>query len=700
MRNHHRFSSFSTFSKRVLGISELTEQKFEKYPGSLTFEYRLNEQGNSTFLVSSLTFQGEEVAQSSYLLADDKRECENTVFPYIEGYTLKHLASIYRILNEVGECSEHVTREHLRQLADLLSVDIDIPFSIEQKVREVIELPRVMLAALNEATDIAILLQCEDSFTYAVLEQFESLIVAPQFVANAPNVRCLQQLLSALKDSAKVLETCSRITVTNDSAVEDAFIAIVLSVSKNAQEAQCVFEAYQLTSISSHIKSYVRVIETLSRSPIKVNYVSELPVLASLLSQLSTERTPHAKLLFRAYYFCEEENRSWLSIHPFEDVLKKVFSFKDSDFNELYRDVRRSLVTPVSKSAVANLLVGVEIDRLSLGKLIYLFSLLPKTMHDSEKLSFLCKGMIARGLPVINSEESLTLCASLGLKNVSNQIINDVLKVNGFLPLLPEVDEYSLLNVFSRILDVEIEHEKANSELVSIVITTFNPNVELLEKAIESLLQQTYRNIEIIVIDDCSAPAISESIEALCRQKIERPIVYYRNNDNVGQYISRNTAIGLAKGEYIAIQDDDDVSHPQRVSAQVKALEEKKSLACFTKHVRYTDDGNLSVDDPRNLLVLGDGPATLLFKRTLIDLIGGFRNYRSRGDIDFRTRIERIAGANAVVRLDVPLYFMRSSLTSVSSMYEYFNGDQLTFFRRRISLLQSKKASEKVIPNE
>ena len=308
--------------------------------------------------------------------------------------------------------------------------------------------------------------------------------------------------------------------------------------------------------------------------------------------------------------------------------------------------------------------------------------------------------MIARGLPVINSEESLTLCASLGLKNVSNQIINDVLKVNGFLPLLPEDDEYSLLNVFSHILDVEIEHEKANSELVSIVITTFNPNVELLEKAIESLLQQTYRNIEIIVIDDCSAPAISESIEALCRQKTERPIVYYRNNDNVGQYISRNTAIGLAKGEYIAIQDDDDVSHPQRVSAQVKALEEKKGLACFTKHVRYTDDGNLSVDDPRNLLVLGDGPATLLFKRTLIDLIGGFRNYRSRGDIDFRTRIERIAGANAVVRLDVPLYFMRSSLSSVSSMYEYFNGDQLTFFRRRISLLQSKKASEKVIPNE
>ena len=376
MRNHHRFSSFSTFSKRVLGISELTEQKFEKYPGSLTFEYRLNEQGNSTFLVSSLTSEGEDVAQSSYLLADDKKECENTGFPYIEGYTLKHLSSIYCILNEVEECSEHVTREHLRQLADLLSVDIDIPFSIEQKVREVIELPRVMLAALNEATDIAILLQCEDSFTYTVLEQFESLIVAPQFVANAPNVRCLQQLLSALKDSAKVLETCSRITVTNDSAVEDAFIAIVLSVSKNAQEAQCVFEAHQLTSISSHIKSYVRVIETLSRSPIKVNYVSELPVLASLLSQLSTERTPHAKLLFRAYYFCEEENRSWLSIHPFEDVLKKVFSFKDSDFNELYRDVRRSLVTPVSKSAVANLLVGVEIDRLSLGKLIYLFSLL------------------------------------------------------------------------------------------------------------------------------------------------------------------------------------------------------------------------------------------------------------------------------------------------------------------------------------
>ena len=64
MRNHHRFSSFSTFSKRVLGISELTEQKFEKYPGSLTFEYRLNEQGNSTFLVSSITISDSGVTDS------------------------------------------------------------------------------------------------------------------------------------------------------------------------------------------------------------------------------------------------------------------------------------------------------------------------------------------------------------------------------------------------------------------------------------------------------------------------------------------------------------------------------------------------------------------------------------------------------------------------------------------------------------
>ena len=65
MHNHHRFSSFLTFSKRVLGISDLTERKFEKYPGSLTFDYRLNEQDSSTFLVSSLTSEGEDVAQSS-----------------------------------------------------------------------------------------------------------------------------------------------------------------------------------------------------------------------------------------------------------------------------------------------------------------------------------------------------------------------------------------------------------------------------------------------------------------------------------------------------------------------------------------------------------------------------------------------------------------------------------------------------------
>ena len=95
---------------------------------------------------------------------------------------------------------------------------------------------------------------------------------------------------------------------------------------------------------------------------------------------------------------------------------------------------------------------------------------------------------------------------------------------------------------------------KNNQQKISVIITTYN-RATLLEEAIKSVLMQTYDNVEIIVIDDCSSDNTKEIVEKFKSDKI----IYYKNEKNKGCGINRKE--GLAKyatGEYIIFLDDDD----------------------------------------------------------------------------------------------------------------------------------------------
>ncbi|RDV26564.1 glycosyltransferase [Alteromonas aestuariivivens] len=693
MHNHHRYSSFKTFASRVLGISSVKESEFDEYVGDISFSFDLKEENGLPTLSTNLS--AKNLDASSVATISSAEIPKNA--PLLEEAVTAGLMGLSNALTSAYSVDNEELSSRLIELEQLMSADVILLPKLKKQIDLLLAEPRFLISAIDRLTNIALLSGSESILTESLLANLEQLFGDERFVKDSRNIRCLQQVLASVPtDREKIIRKLSSVNIPTSSHSQDAFIAVVLSVAQDAEIASAIFESANLEKPVSNVRNYERTIETLSRSPIKINFVSHLSVLQHLFSQLSTAKTPHAKLLFRAYYFCSGTNREWLKSYPFGKILEKIFSFKENDFNDVYRDVRRSLEIPVDASDLSMLLRQMDVKSLSLSKIIYLYSLLPQELDDGEKLAFLCRAMIERGLPVINSQESLTLSAALGLKSLSNQIINEVLRVNGASPVLPENTKYDLISIFDSVLENKTIPRAHDFGLISVIVTTFNPDISFLEKALNSVLSQNYPNLEIIVIDDCSTKEKSLQIESLCKTTSSRRVLYHRNDTNVGQYVSRNTAIGLSQGDFIAIQDDDDVSHPERLALQVRALNKSSALACFTKHVRYSDDGRLSVDDPRNLLVLGDGPATLLFKRELIGLIGGFRNYRSRGDIDFRTRIEQIAGADSVVRLDAPLYFMRSSLTTVSSMYEYFNGDQLIFYRRKIDLMKAKKATEQV----
>lgn len=110
--------------------------------------------------------------------------------------------------------------------------------------------------------------------------------------------------------------------------------------------------------------------------------------------------------------------------------------------------------------------------------------------------------------------------------------------------------------------------EKTKKPLVSVLIPLYNSE-KYLSETIDSLLAQTYKNTEIIIIDDGStdySPAIAREYEKSYKQ------IKVYNQKNSGAQVARNKAFEMSSGEYIQYFDADDIIHPDKISLQIAAL--------------------------------------------------------------------------------------------------------------------------------
>ena len=111
------------------------------------------------------------------------------------------------------------------------------------------------------------------------------------------------------------------------------------------------------------------------------------------------------------------------------------------------------------------------------------------------------------------------------------------------------------------------------NELVSIYMPTHN-RVELAIRAVESVLNKTYNNLELIVVDDGSCDDTYSKLNGID----DRRLVLIRNERASGACYSRNRAIKKAQGKYITGIDDDDYFHPSRIEKLLKSFDEKYSF--------------------------------------------------------------------------------------------------------------------------
>lgn len=132
------------------------------------------------------------------------------------------------------------------------------------------------------------------------------------------------------------------------------------------------------------------------------------------------------------------------------------------------------------------------------------------------------------------------------------------------------------------------------SGLVSVIVASYN-HAEYLEQRMDSLINQTYQNIEILVIDDCST---DNSAEVLRKYETHPKVKLIFREKNGGWVAVSNQGVAMSSGEFIIFANCDDSCKPQLIERLVKVMYENPSAGIsFCRSLMIDEDGNLLGDD-------------------------------------------------------------------------------------------------------
>jgi glycosyltransferase involved in cell wall biosynthesis len=202
--------------------------------------------------------------------------------------------------------------------------------------------------------------------------------------------------------------------------------------------------------------------------------------------------------------------------------------------------------------------------------------------------------------------------------------------------------------------------------MISILIATYN-RYDYLKECLESIKNQTYKDIEVVVVDDGS----EDDTESLCKD------VVYKKIPHTGISAARNEAMRLAKGDIFMVVDSDDTLEPTCVEKEVAMLDKNDMTFCdvvIVSRDRKAIIGKFGakVQDFKQCLSVKLIPhPSLMFKRWVVDGIWYDESLTSAVDYDFTLKILKKWPNLKIVLLEEPLYNYR------------WHGDQESFYPRQ-----------------
>lgn len=170
----------------------------------------------------------------------------------------------------------------------------------------------------------------------------------------------------------------------------------------------------------------------------------------------------------------------------------------------------------------------------------------------------------------------------------------------------------------------------SSSPLISVIMGIYNCE-EYLDKAIESVLKQTYTNWQMIMCDDCS----TDNTYQVAQRYVERypeKFILIKNDSNKGLNTTLNCCLSLAQGEYIARMDGDDLCAPDRLEKELMFLEENPQYDIVSTRMLYFDENGVfgtskGINEPDLKSIAKGTPhchAPCMVRKSAYDLVGGY----------------------------------------------------------------------------
>lgn len=249
--------------------------------------------------------------------------------------------------------------------------------------------------------------------------------------------------------------------------------------------------------------------------------------------------------------------------------------------------------------------------------------------------------------------------------------INKIYKQRGLEPVTfakGQEPTYDTLQMASTSEAIEDRHK------VSVLLPAYNAG-EGLRTAVDSILSQTWKNLELIIIDDCSSDDTLAIAESYAKQ--DDRVLVTQTEQNSGPYVARNIGLSLATGDFVTVNDADDWSHESKLATQAQHLiNHPEVIANTSSHARLTEELFFYRRGTPGRYMFPNMSSIMFRREPVLEKLGYWDSVRFAADGEFKRRLLQVFGPKAFVDLDTaPLSLPRQAVASLTTSSAFgYNG--------------------------
>ncbi len=266
---------------------------------------------------------------------------------------------------------------------------------------------------------------------------------------------------------------------------------------------------------------------------------------------------------------------------------------------------------------------------------------------SNSRLGFTYDIMLQNNFPMAG-EQSLMLanCYNPSKMDSYLNMVNNYL-TRFSLPNIARLD-FSGENILH---DIEFEAVQAVEKpiKVTVIIAGFNC-ASTINYALKSILNQSYRNIEVLFCDDASNDDSLKMVQTFAH---DERLKIYQSERNQGCYNIRNQLVELATGDFITFHDSDDYAIPTRIATQLEACLSKQTLLSLSRWVRLTPSGEFVFF--KDHIALRMCVNSIMFRREIFATIGQYRNVLCGADSEFFEKARALFGDAKISHIKAPM---------------------------------------------